>query len=147
MEQFDERVLKTVKLPDEICEADLLAVARIHFSESQEDYLQMVVQAALATERNYLSDVRKIAILSKDNARENGRQRPLLCDIEAAIADVLPALPSPTVTPTRNERKTPVASPLPKRCNVPALPPQPLRISPSTLPQSRRGMTPLAVKT
>ena len=31
MEQFDERILKTVHLPEELSEADLLAVARVHF--------------------------------------------------------------------------------------------------------------------
>jgi hypothetical protein len=47
MEQFDERILKTVQLPEELCEADLLAVARIHFPELASEYLQFVVNTAL----------------------------------------------------------------------------------------------------
>ena len=50
MEQFDERLLETVRLPDEICEDDLLAIARIHFPKLPEDYLRFVVNKALATE-------------------------------------------------------------------------------------------------
>lgn len=84
MEQFDERILKTVHLPNELSEPDLLAVARIHFQDLPDDYLSLVVKAALATERNYVSDISKIATLAKDNAREEGRERPLLDDIEAA---------------------------------------------------------------
>jgi hypothetical protein len=95
MEQFDERILKTVHLPEELSEADLLAVARIHFPDLAEEYLHFVVETALATERNYVSDIEKIATLAKDNAREEGRERPLLCDIEAAIADVLPTTKLP----------------------------------------------------
>ena len=198
MEQFDERILKTVHLPDELAEEDLLAVARIHFAGLAEDYLSLVVGAALATERNYVSDIEKIATLAKDNAREEGRELPLLCDIEAAIADVLPAAPARTAGPTETKTKRPVATPILAPCNRPAVPLQPVRIlaveemignhdrqaesvsaSPSNdpgmpqlgashrssqgaaresrgadngaagkpLPQSRRGMEPLAVKT
>lgn len=95
MEQFDERILKTLHLPAELSEVDLLAVARIHFPNLSEGYLKFVVKTALATERNYVSDIEKIATLAKDNAREQGRERPLLCDIEAAIRDVLPAAQPP----------------------------------------------------
>jgi hypothetical protein len=74
MEQFDERILKSVHLPEELCEADLLAVARIHFSELADEYLQFVVNTALATKRNFVSDIKKIATLAKDSAREHGRK-------------------------------------------------------------------------
>src|SRR5215472_18353498 len=90
MEQFDERFLKIVRLPDEICEDDLLAIARIHFPKLPEDYLRFVVNKALATEQNFVSDIKRIAALAKDEAREQGRKLPLLADIKAAIADVLP---------------------------------------------------------
>src|SRR4029077_3699082 len=57
MEQFDERMLKTVHLPEELSEADLLAVARIHFGELAEQYLRYVVVTVVATERNFVSDI------------------------------------------------------------------------------------------
>src|SRR5439155_13763259 len=91
MEQFDERILKTVQLPEELSESDLLAVARIHFGDLANDYLRYVVDTVLATERNFVSDIEKIVTLAKDNAREQGRDQPKFADIEAAIADVLPA--------------------------------------------------------
>ncbi len=144
MEQFDERILKTVHLPNELSEPDLLAVARIHFSELPDDYLQLVVEAALATERNYVSDISKIATLAKDNAREKGRERPLLDDIEAAIADVLPSPPVRVATPSREPA---VAVPLQSVRKLHAQPAQPTRILPDTLTQSRRGMQPLTMKT
>lgn len=147
IEQFDERILKTVHLPNELSEADLLAVARIHFSDLTEEYLQLVVEAALATERNYVSDVSKIAKLAKDNARENSRQRPLLCDIEAAIADVLPTRPTRATALLTTRKRPPIAAPIPTPCKAPASPLQTARISSATLPESRRGMIPLAVKT
>jgi hypothetical protein len=53
--------------------------------------LQVVVRAALATERKFVSDIESIASLAKDNALEEGRLRPLLSDLEAAMAIVLPA--------------------------------------------------------
>ncbi|MBA3352685.1 MAG: hypothetical protein H0U23_09720 [Blastocatellia bacterium] len=144
MEQFDERILKK-NLPSELSKVDLLAVARIHFADLSEEYLQFVVEAALATERNYVSDISKIATLAKDNASENGRERPLLCDIDAAIADVLPAPPVPPALPEK--RRTSMAAPIPPLCTKTARPLQEPRISPATLPESRRGMTQLAVKT
>ncbi len=49
MEQFDERILKK-NLPSELSKVDLLAVARIHFADLSEEYLQFVVEAALAVE-------------------------------------------------------------------------------------------------
>lgn len=143
MEQFDERILKK-NLPSELSKVDLLAVARIHFADLSEEYLQFVVEAALATERNYVSDISKIAALAKDNASENGRERPLLCDIDAAIADVLPAPPVLPAVPEK--RRTSIAVPIPPPCTKTARPLQEPRISPATLPESRREMTQLAVK-
>jgi len=91
MEQFDERIEQDVQLPKELSESDQLAVARVHFPDLSDDYLQYVASKVLATERNYISDVAKIARHARDYAEENGRKRPVLADINVAIADVLPA--------------------------------------------------------
>ncbi|MGI8431923.1 MAG: AAA family ATPase [Chthoniobacterales bacterium] len=143
MEQFDERILKTVHLPNELSEADALAVARIHFIGMPDEIVRIVACAALATERNYVSDISKIATLAKDNAREEGRERPLLRDIEAAIADVLPA---PAVRPAERLKKAKRSAPMQPRCTGPAAPLQMSRISPVDLKESHRGMQPLAMK-
>jgi hypothetical protein len=138
MEQFDERPLNTVHLPEELSESDLLAVARIHFADLSDEYLQYVVAKALATERNYVSDIEKIATLAKDNAREHGRERPFLCDIEAAIVDVLPALPARSAPPPPVAKpKPPIAAPLPRPCRTSADASQPPRKGLETLSRDR----------
>lgn len=102
--QFDERILKTVSLPDELEKADLLAIARVHFPTLKSQYLEFVVERAIATERNYVSDIEKIATLARVSAEQSGRETPILADIQSAIADVLPALPpAPEATPAPKE--------------------------------------------
>jgi hypothetical protein len=144
MEQFDERILKTVQLPEELSEADLLAVARIHFPQLAYEYLHFVVNKALATERNFVSDIEKIATLAKDNAREQDRKQPTLADIEAAMADVLPFAPAPIndrpATPGPNQ-------PIQRPCKRPANPLQPARIGSETLPQFSREIRPVMLTT
>ncbi len=118
MEQFDERIYR-VELPEQLEEADLLAVGRIHFEDLEEKHLRYVLAKVLAAERNFVSDMEKIATLAKDNAREHGRKKPTLADIDAAMAIVLPraepaspaqkAAPKP---PVRRPCKR-VAEPLP----------------------------------
>lgn len=143
MEQFDERILKTVHLPEELSEDDLLGVARIHFADLSDEYLHFVVDKALATERNYVSDIEKIATLAKDNARENGRKLPILADIKAAIADVLPtpATPAQSAPSAPSERSL---KPIGKRVATPLQSP---RRSLPMLPQTRRETRPLATHT
>ncbi len=136
MEQFDERLLKTVELPKELSEADLLAVARIHFPGLRDEYLHFVVDEVLATERNFVSDIEKITTLAKDNASENGRKVPILDDVKAAMADVLP---------TRNARREtqpqiePSAKPVQPPCTASAGPMQTDRNTFSNFrPENRR---------
>lgn len=90
IEQFDERILMTVHLPNELGEADLMAVARIHFGKLHDAHLRSVVHKVLATERNYISDLEKVATLANYKAKAAGRGVPLLADINAALANVLP---------------------------------------------------------
>ena len=129
MEQFDERILKTVQLPEELSESDLLAVARIHFAGLPEECLLYVVKKVLATERNFVSDIEKIATLSKDNALEHSRSRPVLADIEAAISDVLPSVRETVAAPT-SPRKVPSKSVIRPPCKAAA----------EALPMPRRGL-------
>jgi hypothetical protein len=144
MEQFDERILKTVRVPEKLSEADLLAVARIHFPQLADEYLHFVVNKALATERNFVSDIEKIATLAKDNAREQDRKQPTLADIKAAIADVLPfALAPIDDRPSKPRQKQPVQRP----CKRPAAPLQPSRIDSENLPQFSRETRPVMLTT
>jgi hypothetical protein len=112
MEQFDERIIIRT-LPEELGEDDLLAVARIHFPELAADYLRYVVDKVLATERNFVSDIEKIATLAKDNAREQGRNLLTLADIEAAMEDVLPIMERYR---SETSRKTKSETPIQRVC-------------------------------
>lgn len=145
IEQFDGRVAATAYLPENLSEADLFAVARVHFSDLSESTLQFVVDEALNREKNYISGVAHIAKLAWDNARENGRSRPLLCDIKEAIGMRYPQAPASTTGDSKIASKKGGSSRVPQDvCKPVATRPQ---ISPATLPESRRGMIQLAVKT
>jgi hypothetical protein len=103
IQQWDERLLATVHLPKEVAHEDLLGIARIRFPALHPDYLEYVVNAVKLTERNYVSDVSRIADLARLNAQEAGRTEPNLSDIKSAIADALPASnPITTVSPKRD---------------------------------------------
>jgi hypothetical protein len=132
MEQFDERLLVR-QLPSELSEADLLAVARVHFPDLAEVYLGFVVDTVLATERNFVSDVEKIATLAKDNAREARHRRPTLSDIQAAVADVLPTDGSRTDLQDSGDR-SPVVVPQESQ------PPRERKSCALLLPLPRRGL-------
>ncbi len=145
MEQFDGRVAATAYLPESLSKADLFAVARVHFSDLSESVLQLVVDEALNRERNYISGVAHIAKLAWDNAREKVRPRPLLCDIKEAIGMRYAKAPVSTTGDSKIASKKGASSRIPQDVRKPvATRPQ---ISPATLPESRRGMTQLAVKT
>lgn len=120
MEQFEERIDKVVELPTELDEADLLAIAGIHLPDVSKDYLEYVVKCTIATERNFVSDLAKIARHARDYAQENGRQRPILSDINAAITDLLPASPAPSLQFVKTRK----AAPLQRPCTPTAVPSQ-----------------------
>lgn len=136
MEQFDERIY-THDLPTELPEADLLAVARVHFSDLSDDHLQFVVQTALATERNYVSDIEKIATRAKYNARKNGRRIPTLIDIKAAIGEVLPQIGVTTLPLIEKRKLRTAAASRKKPCRTSAAALQPPRRGLETLDHSR----------
>lgn len=127
MQQFEERIDKTLELPTELDERDLLAVARVHFPDLAADYLQYVVSRTMATERNYISDIAKIARHARDHAEEHGRSRAILADINAAIADVLP-----TIAPAKAAVSAPSRPANPAAGTSPAVPLQASRRSTAT---------------
>lgn len=99
IEQWSERILKTVHLPSEVGRDDLFAIARIHFPGLSDKYLEYVVERAAATERNYVSDVSKIARLAHSNAEDAGCSTPKFEHIISAINDVLPTAPAAPSSP------------------------------------------------
>jgi hypothetical protein len=100
--------LKTVRLPDKVSDADLLAIARVHFPRLSADHLEYVVSLVSITERNYVSDVAKIARLANQYAIDAGRPEITLAEIDAAVADVLPAIP-PSAAPLHTPPPAPIS--------------------------------------
>jgi len=112
IDQWSERILKTLSLPDTVGREDLFAIARIHFPGLSEIHLAYIVDLASATERNYVSDVSKIARLAYSNAQDAGCQIPKLEHIDSAIADVLPSTPKlPAVPAPDNPGSMPLQAP------------------------------------
>ena len=132
MEQFDERILKTLKLPDRLPDADLFAIVRIHLPPgTAEDYVEEVAGKILATERNFISDASKIGTLAKYYALRDGRKHVLARDLDRATADVLPS-------------REPESAPQPRSRSQERLKPAPpqLHCKPAAdaLPVPRRGL-------
>ena len=88
MEQFFGRNFLTRKLPDALSKADMLAVARIHFPDMDDDAIGYIACEATLSE-NYLQAVAGIAKLARWKASKANR-RISARDIEAAVAEVLP---------------------------------------------------------
>jgi len=127
IEQWSERILKTVALPAEVEREDLMGIARIHFPGLSEAHLEMVVDRTHGTERNYVSDISKIARLAYSNAEDDGLSAPKVSHLKAAMADVLPSLPQDGAAGVACS--LPVGA-LPARCNTPASRVQPRRPTP-----------------
>ena len=93
IEQFVGRNLLKVRLPSELSEEDLLAVAKIHFPGIDPDYLALIAAKAMQSE-SYLKAMEAIAKRACYLARKSSS--PMTLDhLEAAIADVMPAQPVP----------------------------------------------------
>ena len=87
MEQFFGRDFLPCVLPDSLSEADLIAVARIHFPEMTEDALGYIANEARLSQ-NYLQAVEGFARRARDLAR---RRKGQVCprDLQTAVAEVL----------------------------------------------------------
>lgn len=89
MQQFFGRNHRVVQLPGELEEADMIAVAQIHFPEMGDDYLALIADLAGLSE-NYLQTVEAVAKLARYIARREGHRRITVSDIETAASEVIP---------------------------------------------------------
>ena len=109
IEQFLGREALRVDLPDELSREDLLAVARVHFPEADEDLLGLIVGKAMQSE-SYLKAVENIAKRARYIAKKRGAKKLSLRDVDTAIAEVMPApaaAPAPAPKPhTAAKRQT-----------------------------------------
>jgi hypothetical protein len=87
MEQFFGRTFRTCRLPDALSEADMIAVAKIHFPDMDEDALGYIASEARLSQ-NYLQAVEGIAKLARWKAARANRRLGLK-DLKAAVAEVL----------------------------------------------------------
>jgi hypothetical protein len=87
MEQFIGRNFLTCRLPAALAEEDLIAVARIHFPEMDENVLGYIASEARLSQ-NYLQAVEAIAKLARWKAAKASRAVGLK-DLKGAVAEVL----------------------------------------------------------
>jgi hypothetical protein len=109
MQQFFGRIYRSVRLPDELDRPDLLAVARIHFPEFSDEYLEVIADLAELSE-NYLQTVEAVAKLARYIARREGHRRITVSDIETAAGEIIPrrAVPVPEPDATSGTKQRPV---------------------------------------
>lgn len=112
MEQFFGRNYRTVQLPAELEEEDMIAVSRIHFPELGDEYLALIADLARVSE-NYLQAVEAIAKLARYIARREKHRRVTVADIEAAASEIIPrrhvdqvSAPAELAEPARAPRAT-----------------------------------------
>jgi hypothetical protein len=103
IEQFLGREALRVSLPNELSHADLLAVARVHFPEADDDLLGLIAAKAMQSE-SYLKAVENIAKRARYNAKKRGAKRLTIRDVDTAILEVMP-----TAAPVANA--APAAAP------------------------------------
>jgi len=139
MQQFFGRIYRTVRLPDELPRADLIAVARIHFPEMSDDHLDVIADLAEVSE-NYLQTVEAVAKLARYIARREGHRRITVSDIEAAAYEVIPGRAASTPDSACGDGQLPetgkasgraVAAPSKRLCKLIAMAMQPSRMKPA----------------
>ena len=102
IEQFLGRTMLNVTLPNELEQDDLLEVARLHFPELDDDFLQVIIGTAMRAE-SYLMAVEAIAKRVRFIARRDGHKTVTLADLKLAISEIMPApaAPIPAAPPQR----------------------------------------------
>lgn len=83
-----------VTLPAELSQADMLAVARVHFPEINEPLLKVIVAAAGLSDA-YLKAVENIARRARYLAGKAGRTSPGRAEVERAITETIPDVKLP----------------------------------------------------
>jgi hypothetical protein len=96
-------------LPNELEQDDLLAVARIHFPELSDDFLQVIVGTSMRSE-SYLMAVEAIAKRVRFIARRDNHPSVTLKDLKLAISEIIPGqAAAPAATPAPPQRSAPIA--------------------------------------
>jgi len=140
-EQFEGRLLRSpIRLPSEITEEEMIAVAAKHLPELEEDFLKLIVKPIRACKGEQLSYIENIALISRRYATQRGLSVPRLDDIEKAINDVLACFISPENSNSLGVQETELQIPTVKRRKLPG------RSASSDLgefPHPRRSIAPM----
>jgi hypothetical protein len=124
MEQFDERLLNTIVLPDQHSDEEVLSAIEVHLPQLSAEERSYIASNVISTERNFMSDIERIALLVNYKARAAGRTIPSMADIDAALNDVLPTAERARLEkPLSNKKRLPGASagPLQSHCRARAM--------------------------
>ena len=119
IEQFMGRKMLEVVLPTELDQDDLFAVARLHFPDMDDDFLQVIVGTAMRSE-SYLMAVEAIAKRVRFIARRDNHPSVTLADLKLAISEIIPGqAATPPVRRSLGEggSAAPVRSAPPQRAN------------------------------
>ncbi len=98
IEQFLGRTMLKKTLPHELDSADLVAVAKVHFPEVGDDYLELIAAKAMQSEL-YLKAVEAIAKRARYLARQDKAGSVGITHIDRAAEDVI-GTPAPTTQPS-----------------------------------------------
>ncbi len=122
MEQFNGRIGLTVRLPSELSMVDLVAVARVHFPDLAEEYLELLAAKAMQSEQ-YLMAVQNIAKRVGWLVTRAGKGASTLELFDQAVREILPAVeqvsePLVPVAVKRPQRKRAAARLQPPRSRI-----------------------------
>jgi hypothetical protein len=92
--QFLGRIMLNVTLPNELGEADLLAVTKIQGPDIPEKFHRFIVARAMQSE-GYLKAIEAVCSRASYIASREGHCAVTLADVELAASEVMPAAPAP----------------------------------------------------
>jgi len=95
MEQWRGRMPPPIVLPCDLEDADVMAVARIHFPDLTDPYLKLIAGRATQTE-SYFKNIELCVKRARFLAGERGHRSLLLDDIKEAIEYTMPAALTPS---------------------------------------------------
>ena len=142
--QFLGRIMLNVTLPNELGEADLLAVTKIQGPDIPEKFHGFIVARAMQSE-GYLKSIEAVCRLARYVARRGGHAAVTLADVELAASEVMPSTPAPAQERPATARPRPIAEKRTRPVAAPAAAPTmdvPPRAIAPTLEAPARENTP-----
>ncbi len=92
--QFFGRIMSNVTLPNELSEADLLAVTKIQGPDIPEKLHRLIVARSMQSE-GYLKTIEAVCSRARYIAQRDNHPAITLADVELAASEIIPAAPAP----------------------------------------------------